>query len=185
MIFIPFNERYSDVVLALYQAVFAESEGEAEGNAIRALVETLINTTPKNDLIGYLAVADDDRLLGAIFFSRLILSTGQTSFLLSPVAVASDCQGQGVGQGLISHGLAQLRLNNVALVFTYGDPAFYSKLGFQPVSEQAVPPPFKLTQPVGWQGLCLDESENGGKTVIKTLDAPIVCVDAFNVPALW
>jgi putative acetyltransferase len=32
---------------------------------------------------------------------------------------------------------------------TYGDPAYYGKVGFLPVAEHVVPAPFPLSMPIG------------------------------------
>ncbi|MCK2149410.1 hypothetical protein MYE70_10065 [Marinobacter alexandrii] len=67
----------------------------------------------------------------------------------------------------------------VDLVFTYGDPNYYSKVGFKPVSQEIATAPFELTHPEGW----LDLSLTGGE--ITPLPGVARCVDAFNDPALW
>jgi predicted N-acetyltransferase YhbS len=52
------------------------------------------------------------------------------AYILSPVAVHTDHQGQGVGQQLINFGIQHLKEDGVTLIFTYGDPEFYKKLAF-------------------------------------------------------
>jgi len=52
------------------------------------------------------------------------------AFLLGPVAIHTSYQGKGIGQKLINFGLNTLKENGVELAFTYGDPNFYSKVGF-------------------------------------------------------
>lgn len=73
-----------------------------------------------------------------------------TAFILSPVAVDTAHQGNGVGQRLIAFGIQRLKEQGVDLVFTYGDSRFYSKVGFQPVSETCVKAPLKLSRPDAW-----------------------------------
>ena len=73
---------------------------------------------------------------GGIVFSRLRYEQdNRTVFVLAPVAVATDQQGKGIGQRLLIHGLASLRSAGVDIVMTYGDPNYYAKVGFVPISE--------------------------------------------------
>jgi GNAT superfamily N-acetyltransferase len=117
---------------------------------------------------------------GAILFSRLIY-TGDTRsvFVLGPVAVATHRQNQGIGQRLISHGIAVLRQEGVELAVTYGDPSFYRRVGFKAISQDDVPAPFPLQHPEGWLGQSLN---NAPMTPLK---GPSRCVPAFNDPAFW
>lgn len=43
----------------------------------------------------------------------------------------------------------------VELIFTYGDPNYYSKVGFKPASQQVAKAPFESSYPEGWLGLSL------------------------------
>ena len=67
----------------------------------------------------------------------------------------------------------------MTLALTYGDPNFYSKVGFGVVSEQVVPAPLKLSYPEGWlaQSLVGDE--------IEPIAGKSYCVEAFNKPEIW
>ncbi|MBY6213091.1 N-acetyltransferase [Microbulbifer agarilyticus] len=178
MKFLLFTPTATDEVVALFTRVFSASEGVDEGRSIGHLVSSLIATTPADALIGCVA-KEGERTVGAIFFSRLTVPNGQQAFLLSPVAVASEVQGTGVGQGLIRFGLDQLRGRETDLVFTYGDPAFYSKVGFVPVSEELVQAPYPLSQPIGWLGQSLDGNS------IPAMQGRTECVPAFANPDYW
>ena len=94
-------------------------------------------------------------------------------------AVFEAVQGTGIGQKLIQYGLDHLRSLNVSLAFTYGDPSFYSKTGFEQINEDIVKAPFHLSQPIGW----LAQSLNGQK--IPAMAGPTQCVEALNDPSLW
>lgn len=78
--------------------------------------------------------------------------------MLAPVAVNTKHQGKGVGKALIKYGLNELKNRSVTVVLTYGDPSFYSKTGFQTLSENVIKAPLKLSKPEGWQGQSLPES---------------------------
>ncbi|MCK5334537.1 MAG: GNAT family N-acetyltransferase, partial [Gammaproteobacteria bacterium] len=64
-------------------------------------------------------------------------------------------------------------------VFTYGDPKFYSKVGFSLISEKLVKAPLTLTYPEGWlaQSLVGDE--------IEAITGSSYCVEALNKPEYW
>ena len=168
----------SSEIETLFLSTFTDSEGESEGRLISNLVRELISDTDGQDLFGFVAV-DDSTLIGAIFFSRLTFGDELDAFMLSPVAVHSDHQGKGVGQALINHGLQTLKEHGVEVIVTYGDPAFYSKVGFSPLSEEVVKAPLKLSHPEGWLGQSFTDQS------IKPISSACKCVKAFDNPAYW
>ena len=95
------------------------------------------------------------------------------------MAVATEYQGKGYGQSLITHSLNELKKQNIALVMTYGDPKFYGKTGFVPVTESQIKAPQKMEHPHGWLGQMLDQ------TSIPTLESKPTTVEALNKPELW
>jgi predicted N-acetyltransferase YhbS len=138
-----------------------------------------MNTTDQQDLYGFVAL-ENGCLLGAIFFSRLTFESGVESFILSPVAVHSDHQRTGIGQGLINHGLQQLRNAGVDLVITYGDPDYYIKVGFKPLSQEVIQPPHELSQPIGWIGQSLQ-----GSSADYAAQGACRCVHALDDKSYW
>lgn len=170
-----FNTNKSDDVINLFTRVFSDAEGKDEGESIGGLVSELINTTDHKDIIGFVAAIEDE-IVGCIFFSRLALPSEKEAFILSPVAIATELQGKGIGQQLIKHGIEYLASKNVELVFTYGDPAYYSKVGFRQINESIVKAPVTLTQPEGWLAQSLTgndiETEHGISKCVKALDNP-------------
>lgn len=178
MKFSLFSESRSLEVIDLFKSVFSASEGETEGQVIAEFVAKLIGTTHSQDLIGCIA-EENANIVGCIFFSRFTVSNGQTAFILSPVAVSTDVQGTGIGQKLIKYGLDHLRSLNVNLIFTYGDPGYYSRVGFRQINENIVKAPFPLSQPIGWLAQSLDDQ------AIQAIAGPTRCVEALNDPNLW
>lgn len=172
------NRDDASAIERLFHSVFTTSEGELEGMLIGNLARELMATTDSDDLIGFVAV-EGRQVVGAIFFSRLTCASFSDVFILSPVAVATAHQGLGTGQGLITHGLREIAKQDVRFVITYGDPDFYSKVGFHPVSPSAIQPPFELSQPEGWLGQAL------GDEPIDTIHGRCTCVTALNNPAYW
>jgi len=173
--YVTHAERIAD----LFTATFTASEGADEGALIGALARRLIAETPGEDL-RVVTAWDNGMLVGGIFFTRLTYEGDpRTSFMMAPVAVATAHQGQGLGQRLIAHGLDVLRQEGVDIAVTYGDPAFYGRVGFAPVSEADLPAPHRLQQPEGWIAQSLSD------TPLTPVNGPARCVDAFNDPALW
>ncbi|WP_024327448.1 GNAT family N-acetyltransferase [Thioalkalivibrio sp. AKL19] len=163
---------------ALFTRTFSDSEGEFEGKRIGHLVHELMNGTETDDMFGFIAT-EQGRIVGCIFFTRLSFSAHVKAFMLSPVAVDPGHQRIGVGQKLINLGIQHLREQGVGLIFTYGNPNFYSKVGFEHVPQEVAKAPFKLTHPEGWLGQSLD----GGSLELPLGQA--YCVEAFNDPQYW
>ncbi len=179
---VEFTTSYKDragEIVALFTATFANSEGAEEGNLIGGLVREMLATLPEDDMTVFCAL-EDGALVGTIVFTRLSFpSDNRWVVLLSPVAVATSAQGRGVGQALIRHGLHRLRRDGVDVAVTYGDPSFYGRIGFQPVTELVVPAPLTLQFPVGWQAQSLTEQP------LEPLPGPSRCVAPLDNPDLW
>ncbi|NNE40360.1 MAG: N-acetyltransferase [Marinicaulis sp.] len=54
---------------------------------------------------------------------------------LGPLAVAPDHQNQGVGAMLVTESLKACQENGALLIAVLGDPAYYSRFGFEPASK--------------------------------------------------
>ncbi len=166
-------------LVALVRQSFTDTAGAEEGALVGGFVETLLTETPSQDLRVFTALDGNDPI-GCICFSRLNYPQDpRRVMLLSPVAVATAAQGKGVGQALIRHGLTALRAEGVDVAITYGDPAYYGKLGFRPIAEDDARPPLPLSQPRGWIGQSLSDSP------FTPLKGPSHCVAALDEPTLW
>ncbi|HEU5469768.1 MAG TPA: N-acetyltransferase [Actinophytocola sp.] len=98
------------------------------------LVVTLQNTSAGAAELFYVADLDGE-IVGATMLTRSWLDAPQRLvevLVLSPVAVHSAHQRQGVGSALIRHALTQAARTVFPLVFLEGNPAFYVRYGFQP-----------------------------------------------------
>ncbi|TCO68280.1 GNAT family N-acetyltransferase [Rhodovulum euryhalinum] len=172
-------ETHAAAIAELFRAAFTASEGAEEGALIGALACRLIAKTPTEDL-RVVTAWEDGALVGGIFFTRLTYAGDpRTVFMMAPVAVATPHQGKGIGQRLIARGLDALRQEGVEIAVTYGDPAFYGRVGFEPVTEADLPAPQPLNQPQGWIAQSLTEAP------LTPLRGPARCVAAFDDPALW
>lgn len=173
-----YKARNIEEIKQLFTKVFSDSEGQTEGVLIGSLTYDIMTGTDAEDLYGFVAT-ENQQIIGSIFFTRLSFQNGVNAFLLSPVAIDTSCQGKGIGQKLINFGINQLKENAVKIVFTYGDPNFYSKVGFTQIGENIAKAPFTLTQPEGWLGQSLVSEE------IEPIAGNSSCVDAFNKPEIW
>ena len=173
-----YNPSNIEEIKQLYTKAFSDSEGQAEGLLIGDLAYDLMTNTHGHDLYCFVAT-ENELIIGSIILSRLTFESKVNAFLLSPVAILTSYQGKGIGQKLINFGLNTLKKNGVELAFTYGDPSFYSKVGFSIIAEKVAKAPVKLTYPEGWlcQSLLSDE--------IKPIKGNSFCVEALNKPELW
>lgn len=177
-----FSKEYFDqagALVGLFEEAFAASDGPDEGQRIGVLVRELLEETPPEDrrvCTTWIA----ETLVGGVLFTRLFYQgDSRTVFLMAPVAVATAHQGVGIGQQLIQWGLDTIRREGADLVVTYGDPAFYGRVGFHSVSEEDLPAPQPLSQPLGWiaQSLCASP--------LTPVRGPARCVPAFDHPEFW
>lgn len=163
----------------LFIAAFTASEGTEEGELIGNFVMHMFDRTPERDLFVFVA-EDAGEIVGSVIFSRLIYDQdSRTVFILSPLAVATDHQGKGIGQKLLKYGFKSLEAAHVDVVLTYGDPGFYSKVGFSQITEAFAAAPFALTRPEGWLALSLTDTE------LASLKGAPRCAEALSNPALW
>ena len=162
----------------LFKTVFSVSEGEVEGALIGELALELSQAIDDQQVQCF-ASYQQDVLTGVIFFTCLRFKSEINVYLLGPVAVSTEHQGQGIGQSLIINGLRTLKQQSVEVVITYGDPKFYAKVGFQPLSERQIQAPLTLSMPHGWQAQSLTDQ------AIPTIDGRPSCVKAFNNPIYW
>jgi predicted N-acetyltransferase YhbS len=172
------NQNINDIQ-QLFTQIFSDSEGKSEGLLIGNLVHNFLTKTDPKDLNVYLAF-ENDKLIGSIVFSRFRFEKSKKeAFLLAPVAVHTDYHGKGIGQKLIQFGHDDLKKNGVEIVITYGDINFYSKTGYQTITEEIIKAPLKLKYPEGW----LAQSFEGDK--IEPIEENSYCVEEINNPVYW
>ncbi len=165
-------------VSGLFISVFSSSEGEKEGTLIGNLSSKLASNIDNEERICF-GVYENESLIGSIFFTRLQFNDPIQVYLLSPIAVSTEHQGNGIGQALINYGLDELKKRSVSVAVTYGDPSFYSKVGFQALPENVIKAPLKLSMPFGWLGQSLTGEP------IPTIHERPACVEEFNDPIYW
>ena len=165
-------------VASLFTSAFSLSEGEQEGRLIGKLASELAARVDNQEIV-CIGACVDGSVIGAIFFTRLRFDEPIDAYMLAPVAVSAAHQGKGVGQALINFGLNELKNRSASVAVTYGDPAFYSKTGFQTLSEDVIQAPLPLSMPWGWLGQSLSGES------IPILKSRPTCVQEFDKPDYW
>lgn len=174
-----YTEGLDEEITQLFIQSFTDSEGQAEGEVIGALVRRFLEHTPASEKRVFITV-EGEEVVGGVIFSRLSFEASKiNTWLLSPAAVATSMQGQGMGQALIRYAHDQLRKEGVQQVVTYGDVNFYSKVGYRAITERLIPAPLPLSYPEGWIGQTLDDSP------ILPISGKSYCVEALNQADLW
>jgi putative acetyltransferase len=94
----------------------------------------------------------DHQVVGHVAFSATSVGEARTGwYLLGPVAVLPDRQGQGIGRALIEAGLEELRARGALGCVLVGDPGFYARFGFRStpgVTYPGVPDEYVLCLPL-------------------------------------
>ncbi len=179
MKFLEYSTNDIEEIRQLFTNVFSDSEGESEGLVIGNLAYDLMTNSNKNDFYVFIAT-EGKKIIGSIIFSRVTFEKSDViAFILSPVAIDTKYHRQGVGQKLINYGINSLKESHIELLFTYGDPKFYCKVGFQVINESIIKAPLKLTYPEGWlcQSLVNDK--------IKKISGNSYCVAALQKQEYW
>ena len=118
--------------LELVETVFTEHENADEGKLVRALVEEIRSKEfylPELELL----MLEDGEPIGYVMFSRFHIEGRYTDrlVLLSPAAVKTSCQRQGVSRALIEHGFRKAAEMGFTAAMVEGNPANYRTRGFQ------------------------------------------------------
>ena len=117
----------------LYSAAFPDED-------LVPLLRELLNEA---DNVVSLVARCDGEIVGHIAFTLCrIAGREEIVHLLGPLAVSPKFQRQGIGGALIQEGLNRLTRQSAAQVNVLGDPAYYSRFGFEP--DRNVSPPYEL-----------------------------------------
>ncbi|WP_299427707.1 N-acetyltransferase [uncultured Shimia sp.] len=169
----------TEEIIKLFADTFTASEGETEGTLIGAMVDQMLQDR-QTDGSRVFTATDSGTLVGSVLFSPLrYAEDARTVVLLSPMAVATDRHGEGIGQALITHALTVLRDDGIDVAITYGSPDYYGKTGFSPITEDIAAAPLPLSFPHGWIAQSLTSA------ALTPLQGNPTCVAALNNPDLW
>ncbi len=178
MIHQALNNSKREAVVDLFASVFTSAEGEKEGRLIGSLSYGLASRIDNTEILCF-GSYENESLIACIFFTRLRFNVPVQVYMLAPVAVSTESQGRGVGQSLIAYGLNEMKRRCANVAVTYGDPAFYAKSGFVPLSEDVIRAPLALSMPAGWLGQSLTDEP------IAAIHERPVCVKEFDYPVYW
>lgn len=165
-----------DDVQKVHLCAFPEGEREIVSKlAIDLLSE---KTTPQTIS---LVAETDDAIVGHIAFSPVIIDKNDNfqGYILAPLGVKPDYQKRRIGSKLIEHGIQQLSVREVNVVFVYGDPKYYGRFGFNADAAHQYTTPYKLQYPFGWQAIVINECD------IEKPPVAITCVHSLCDPKLW
>lgn len=118
--------------LELVEQVFTEHENAEEGRTVRALVAEIRSKKyylPELELL----MLEDGEVVGYVMFSRFHIEGKYDDrlVLLSPAAVRTDLQRQGISRELITYGLRKAAEMGFTAALVEGNPANYRARGFQ------------------------------------------------------
>ena len=162
-----------DHILALYHAAFAAEESEL----VAQCALTMLDATGTHSS---LVAINDEMIIGHISFSALFSAASQQCLasILAPLAVHPQRQRAGIGSALIKQGFQMLGEMGIALVFVYGDPAYYGRFGFHQKAATGFSFPYPLQYPDGMQAVYLADHQS------VTAQA-LTCVPALQQATLW
>jgi putative acetyltransferase len=140
------------------ESLLAEAFG-ADGATIVALVRDLRGSHSRAELVA----EEDARIVGQVMLSRSWVDARRALvevLVLSPLSVAPDRQGHGLGARLLGAALDQARGLEVPAVFLEGSPAYYSRRGFEPATPRGFTRPSARIPEPAFQVAVLDGHES-------------------------
>lgn len=111
------------------------------------------------DAVSLVAV-DDDRIVGHIFFSPVVLSgaSGTPQGMgLAPMAVLPERQRQGIGSLLVREGIDAMRERKCTFIIVLGHPEYYPRFEFVPASRYGLSCQWNGVPDEAFMVLVLDE----------------------------
>ena len=84
----------------------------------------------------------DDRIVGHVGYSPMVIGEQHEAVALAPVAVSPECQRQGIGAALVRWSLEECRRMGHRLVIVLGEPEYYGRFGFTPAATCGIECPF-------------------------------------------
>jgi putative acetyltransferase len=127
MLIRPETEADYAAVAEVTAAAFGQDDEARLVNAIRASPEYVPELT--------LVAEDEGRIVGHVMYSYSTLDGSDARLLqLSPLSVAPDRQGTGIGSALTRESLRLADERGEPLVLVLGHPTYYPRFGFRPAS---------------------------------------------------
>lgn len=152
--------------------------GPDEGKMVAQLSSNLLQDATAKPLLSLVAV-EKEEVIGNVIFSTAYLE-GHHEIdvrILAPLAVAEEHQHHGVGGKLIEYGITLLKEKAIDLIFTYGDPRYYNRFGFQ--AAESITAPYELSSPEGWLALELTPG------MLQRYQSTLKCPSSLAAQEYW
>jgi putative acetyltransferase len=149
---------------AILQAAYGRDDEARTVLAIRELSEFF---HPSLSIVA----AVGQEIIGYALYCKTMAGS-QPSAYLSMIGVLPDKQRNGAGERLVRHGLERCRGLGLELVFVQNDPAYFSRIGFQPAAAYDIQPEYP--HPLGHPLMVIDLAGNLLGKVQGTLRLPPV-----------
>ena len=100
-----------------------------------------------------LVATDEERLVGSIRFTQILIDGKEGALLLGPLAVFRDYSGHRCGLRLMNAGLDLAREQGYELALLVGDIAYYQKAGFKviPSAQILMPGPVDMARMLSFE----------------------------------
>jgi putative acetyltransferase len=151
----PYRAEDGAAVRAVVTAAF---DGNGHGPEVAALADDLRATHARVELVA----EQDDEVVGHVLLSRSWVDARRALvdvLVLSPLSVAPQSQGRGVGSALVAAAIAEARRLGTPALFLEGDPGYYSRLGFEPATPRGFTRPSVRIPDPAFQVVVLDALE--------------------------
>lgn len=136
------SNQYLRESLELVERVFAKHYDEAEGKAVRKLVEEIRSKKYYIPELEIIAVDETDRVIGYVMFSRWHLNGKYEDklLMLTPAAVETGLQRKHISKEMIEYGFAKAKELGFEAVLVEGGPENYRARGFVTAADYGILP---------------------------------------------
>ena len=131
------NERAEDIEQIAAVTIAAFAQAEHSSHTEQFIVDALRKA---GQLTVSLVAVEQERVVGHVAVSPVTVSSGAADWYgLGPISVLPSWQGRGIGASLMKAALSELRNKGAAGCVVLGDPAYYSRFGFNAHAELVLP----------------------------------------------
>ena len=134
------QKKYLGTSLNMVEQVFSEWDSPEEGKKVRRLVEEIRAKKYYLPELELLMVNAADEITGYAMFSRFHLEGRYDNelLILTPVAVRTDMQRQGISRELIEYGFTRAAEMGYQAVLVEGNPKNYNPRGFKTSADYGI-----------------------------------------------